>query len=102
MEVIRPGDTVIIGRKLPDFLLEMCSCGLQCTTVHSTGTCKTNDKLVAQWAAKGESAAEYWAKLLPGVNIVWMTEPHFRDYQIIAVFRADPQPKPPPDDQIWD
>lgn len=93
--VIRPGDTVIIGRHRPAFLLEMCSCGTHCTTPHSAGSCKANDDLIAAWAADGEAAHRHWSELMPGVNFVWMTEPHFKDYQIIAIYQPAPSAPPP-------
>lgn len=99
--VIRPGDTVIIGRHQPRFLFELCSCGVECTTPHSAGSCKANDDLIAEWGAKGELADEHWRRLMPGVNFVWMSEPHFKDYQIIAIYQpAPPTPEPPVTQQV--
>lgn len=89
MEVIRPGDTVIIGmRDMPSHRCDHAS------------DCDGCEKLAA-WAARMKMSQDHWSTLMPGVNLIFMPEPDFTDYQIVAVYRPEPQAKRPPPDQSW-
>lgn len=85
MQIIRPGDRLIIGWKQIDNLVACAECNhAEC---HGARVAMKAD------VDSFEASGEYWQTLLPGVNIVWMCEPHFENYQIIAIYRPDPQPK---------